>query len=181
MSSKAARPQRDSNMTRNERGTSTPSEPESPPQMGETAEMRERRRKQNRIAQQAFRARQKVRVDALESEWQQLRQLHESLNQAYSQRSKEIEQLHSRVETLLQDIEFLKSSQEIERGWPSSPSSSCASSSYASSSHAPRLPQQNKRAVPQFDLSNYFSKGGFSEFPEFPLHSDWVQGNSRRS
>ncbi len=140
----------------------------------------QRRRKQNRLAQQAFRSRQKVRVDALESEWAQLRQLHESLNHACSQRSKEIEQLHSRVEELMQDIEFLKSSQEIEKGWPSSPSSSSASSTYASSSYDQRYSQQqSQRALPQFDASNYSNKGGFAEFPDFPLNYDWFQGMSR--
>ncbi|KAJ9609017.1 hypothetical protein H2200_006788 [Cladophialophora chaetospira] len=179
MGSKAPQPQRDSNATRTERRMSTPSDPGSPPQIGETAEMRERRRKQNRLAQQAFRARQKVRVEALEGEWAQLRQLHESLNHACSERAKEIEQLHSRVEELLQDIEFLKNSQEIERGWPSSPSSSCASSSYAPSSNGLRYPQQNQRMVSQLDLATYLSKGGYSEFPEFPLNSSWNQGGSR--
>lgn len=139
----------------------------------------QRRRQQNRLAQQAFRARQKVRVEALEGEWAQLRQLHESLNHACSEREKEIKQLHSRVEELLQDIEFLKSSQEIERGWPSSPSSSCASSSYASSSYGQRFPQQSQRTVSNFDLATYLSKGGYSEFPQFPLNSNWVQGGSR--
>jgi len=178
MGPKAAQPQKASVAQRTERRMSTPSEPGSPPQIGETAEMRERRRKQNRLAQQAFRSRQKVRVDALESEWTQLRQLHEGLNQACSQRSKEIEQLHSRVEELLHDIEFLKNSQDVERGW-SSPSSSCASSSYAPSSYEQRYPQTEQRTIPQFDLSNYFNKGGFSEFPEFPLGRDWVQEDSR--
>jgi hypothetical protein len=27
----------------------------------------------------------------------------------------------------------------------------------------------------QFDLANYLGKGGFSEFPDFPLNSDWVR------
>ncbi|KIW72874.1 hypothetical protein, variant [Phialophora macrospora] len=166
-----------------ERRMSTPSDPGSPPQVGETAEMRERRRKQNRLAQQAFRARQKVRVEALETEWAQLRQLHESLNHACSLRAKEIEQLHSRVEELLQDIEFLKSSQELERGWPSSPSPSSSSSS-ASSTYAPSSTYERQSApaqtyqrttTSQFDLANYLGKGGFSGFPEFPLNSDWIQ------
>ncbi|OCT44094.1 hypothetical protein CLCR_00712 [Cladophialophora carrionii] len=196
MGSQPAQPPQESVAQRAERRMSTPSDAGSPPQVGETAEMREdatadtggvtvqRRRKQNRLAQQAFRARQKVRVEALEAEWARLRQLHEALNHACSQRAKEIEQLHSRVEELLQDIEFLKSSQELERGWPPSPSaSSSASSSYASSSSVyeqqSASAQAYQRTASQFDLANYLGKGGFSEFPEFPLNSDWIQGMSR--
>jgi len=158
---------------------STPSDAGSPPQIGETAEMRERRRKQNRLAQQAFRARQKVRVEALESEWAQLRQLHEALNHACSQRDREIQQLHSRVEELLQDIELLKNSQEIEKSWQSSPSPS-ASSSYASSSYEQHFSQTDQqRTISQFDLANYFGKEGFSTFPEFPLGSGWSSSTQR--
>jgi polyhydroxyalkanoate synthesis regulator phasin len=148
----------------------------------------QRRRKQNRIAQQAFRARQKVRVEALETEWAQLRQLHEALNHATVARQKEIEALHSRVEELLQDIEFLKSSQELERGWPSPSTTSSASSSYAPSAYThsgsrdsrygPASDPQHYRAG-QFDLAAYFHKGAMVEFPEFPLREGWMNQSAR--
>ncbi|ETI28583.1 hypothetical protein G647_01033 [Cladophialophora carrionii CBS 160.54] len=185
MGSQPAQPPQESVAQRAERRMSTPSDAGSPPQVGETAEMRERRRKQNRLAQQAFRARQKVRVEALEAEWARLRQLHEALNHACSQRAQEIEHLHSRVEELLQDIEFLKSSQELERGWPPSPSASSSASSSSASSSSSVYEQQSasaqtyQRMASQFDLASYLGKGGFSEFPEFPLNADWIQGMSR--
>lgn len=145
--------------------------------------MRERRRKQNRIAQQAFRARQKVRVEALETEWQQLRQLHEALNHASVARAKEIEALHSRVEALLQDIEFLKSSQELERGWPSPSSASSASSmsSYAPSAYERRYAasQQHHHPAPQFDLAAFFNKSALLDLPEFPLREGWAHHPTR--
>jgi uncharacterized coiled-coil protein SlyX len=140
--------------------------------------MFQRRRKQNRLAQQAFRARQKVRVEALEAEWAQLRQLHEALNNACAERDKEIQQLHGRVEELLRDIEMLKNSHDAEKGWQSSPSPS-ASSSYASSAYDQQYVPPDQRAITQFDLANYFGKNGFSTFPEFPLGPNWYQGNQR--
>ncbi|EXJ64631.1 hypothetical protein A1O7_00968 [Cladophialophora yegresii CBS 114405] len=180
MGFKPAQPPQESVAQPAERRMSTPpaSDAGSPPQVGETEEMRERRRKQNRLAQQAFRARQKVRVEALEAEWARLRQLHEALNHACSQRAQEIEQLHSRVEELLQDIEFLKTSQELERGWPSSPSASTSSSIYEQQS-APAQRYHQRTTTPQFDLANYLGKGGLSDFPDFPLNPDWFQGMLR--
>ncbi|KIW88615.1 uncharacterized protein Z519_10661 [Cladophialophora bantiana CBS 173.52] len=144
-----------------DRRISTSSEGASPPgemHAGETAEMRERRRAQNRLAQQAFRARQKVRVEALENEWAQLRQLHEALNQACSQRAKEIKQLESRVEELLHNIQLLKSSQEIERNWSSSPTTP----------EQQQYTQASAVTVAEADLRNFFSGGGLSELPDFP-------------
>ncbi|KIY01512.1 uncharacterized protein Z520_03064 [Fonsecaea multimorphosa CBS 102226] len=142
----------------------TSSDSENPPgeiqmQIGETAEMRERRRVQNRLAQQAFRARQKIRVQALESEWTQLRQLHEALNQACSQQAKEIKQLQSRVEELLQDIELIKNSQENEgNSW----SSSCPTTPEQ------QLPMTSAITVAEAELRNFFIEGRISDFPEFP-------------
>ncbi|OAP57590.1 hypothetical protein AYL99_08328 [Fonsecaea erecta] len=126
-------------------------------QVGETAEVRERRRVQNRLAQQAFRARQKIRVEALESEWARLRRLHEDLNEACSQQATEIKQLQSRVEELLRDIEVLKATQEFERNWSSPPTT----------------PEQQYRlasvlTVAEAELRNFFIEGGISDFPEFP-------------
>jgi hypothetical protein len=130
-----------------------------------------RRRKQNRLAQQAFRARQKVRVEALEAEWAQLRHLHEGLTQACQERSREIQQLQARVETLLQDIEFLKSSHEIERGWPNSPTNSSSASSWNSS------PRQQYTQAQMYPANNADVKECFSQgrFPPFPLQAQYYQ------
>ncbi|KIW78109.1 hypothetical protein Z517_07942 [Fonsecaea pedrosoi CBS 271.37] len=139
----------------------TSSDSDNPPgamQMGETAEMRERRRAQNRIAQQAFRARQKIRVEALEAEWTQLRQLHEALNRACSQQAKEIKQLEARVEELLRSIELLKNSRDAERTWSSSPTTP---------EH--QYPQTSAITAAEAELRNFFCDGGgTSEFPDFP-------------
>ncbi|OQV03892.1 hypothetical protein CLAIMM_08872 isoform 2 [Cladophialophora immunda] len=126
-------------------------------QASETAEMRERRRAQNRLAQQAFRARQKIRVEALENEWAQLRHLHEALNQACSQQAQEIKQLQSRVDELLHNIELLKNSQEVERTWSSSPTTP-----------EQQYPQTNAMTLAEAELRNFFTEGGGAEFPDFP-------------
>ncbi|KIW35212.1 uncharacterized protein PV07_01921 [Cladophialophora immunda] len=117
----------------------------------------QRRRAQNRLAQQAFRARQKIRVEALENEWAQLRHLHEALNQACSQQAQEIKQLQSRVDELLHNIELLKNSQEVERTWSSSPTTP-----------EQQYPQTNAMTLAEAELRNFFTEGGGAEFPDFP-------------
>ena len=139
----------------------------------ETLTDAQRRKKQNRLAQQAFRGRQKVRVDSLESEWQQLRTLHEGLNQAYAQRTKEVEQLQKRVEQLLQDIDFLRSSQEVETWWPSSPSATSSPSSWTSSPKQQYTPQQtDPYPTSGFDMQQFFGEDGFSQYADFSLSSN---------
>jgi len=72
----------------------------------------QRQREKNRAAQQAFRIRQKIKVEALESEWTRLRQVYEALGHAWTQRAEEIKILRMRVEELIMQIDCIKLSQE---------------------------------------------------------------------
>jgi hypothetical protein len=132
------------------------------------------RREKNRLAQQAYQARQKVKIKALESEWEQLQQLYEALYQAWLQRTKEIEQLHLNIELLLQNIKILRQSQEDNRYHPSLPLSSVYPL-YRLSYHEQQRRQTELETLSDFNLWDFFSKGGFSEFPEFLSENDSLQ------
>ena len=74
----------------------------------DVADMRQRRRSQNRASQRAFRDRKACYLKSLEAGITELAEMHQNLHNAYQQKVVEVDTLHARVDKLNGDIRMLQ-------------------------------------------------------------------------